>query len=550
MRFRQTGVAAIAAWALAAGAHAAPSPAEACNTLNGAAVSAREIGLPTKGAKVVSTELIGPGFDGAALHPEYCRVLGTIDPIDATAPSIRFELDLPSAWNGKSLMMGGGGFDGAIPPVSGAYLYQPPAAVVTPLLRGYATFGSDSGHQARPELAPIPAVDGAFAANDEALRNWAGDALKKTSDAAQHLIRLRYGQSPWRRYFVGGSNGGRQALRLLERWPADVDGAVAAYPFRNAVENALAYGAFSEALAAPGGYLDPARQALVQQSVVAACDADDGLADGLISNLGACRFDVATLACPEGVDRADCLTPPQLEALRRYEAPLAYRVGARTITYPGVAISGGADLRGAQQLNVRPPSSPPQLGMPTFSWFWDGFARYAIARDETANALQIAAQIASGRRYGPRVAELAELINVDATDLSAFRARSGKLIIYHGAADALVSFRGTVEYWRELEARMGRENVRTFARFYVAPGFGHGDGGANAFDPQWDPLSLLELWSERGVAPSTPTAIDKAPGSTDRSRPLCEYPTWPRFEGGNPNAAASFRCVDTSSTAP
>jgi hypothetical protein len=527
-----------------AGAWAA-SPAEmACAQLRGTTVAAADIGLPTRGAEVTSATFTPAGMGGAIAHPEFCRVTGAIAPVDPSAPSIRFELNLPSGWNGKSLMIGGGGFDGTIPALTSGVLSQPPAAVVTPLLRGYATFGSDSGHQARPGATPVTAVDGAFATNDEALRNWAGDALKKTSDVAQQLIQRRYGQPSAKRYFMGGSNGGRQALRLLERWPQDVDGAVAAYPFRTAASNAFAYGTIAQAQARPGAYLDPARQALLFHAAIAACDADDGVADGLVSNLAVCRFDPAAIACPKGVDRPDCLTAPQIVALRRYAAPTTVRAEGRVLTYPGFAVFGGVDLRGAQQLGGLPPSSPPRMEMPTTAWFWDSFVRYALTRNPAADPLRIDPNAPGLAR---RRSELADLMNVDATDLGAFRARGGKLIVYHGTADALVSLQGTVDYWAELEARMGRDAVQSFARFYVVPGYGHGIGGESAFDPQWDPLGVLEAWAERDNPPTALSVVDKSAGGQGRSRPLCEHPTWPRYVGGDVKAASSFTCATPAS---
>jgi hypothetical protein len=175
----------------AAGQPAAPPPPApppvaglACEQLQGLAIPASAIGLPTSGASVTSAKTVAPGGTGAAALPEYCEVAGKIAPVDATAPDIRFALALPTAWNRKVVMLGGGGFNGTVPNVKGN-VPNGPADKLTPLGRGYATFASDSGHQANA----LGSQDGLFGLNDEAVRNFGGDALKKTHDAALAVIK-------------------------------------------------------------------------------------------------------------------------------------------------------------------------------------------------------------------------------------------------------------------------------------------------------------------------------------------------------------------------
>lgn len=525
--------------ALAGGASAA-SPRAICEALQGQAVAAGQISLPTAGARVTSARMIDAHTARGLAAPAHCQVRGAIDPVDSSAPEIRFALDLPIAWNHKALMMGGGGFDGVIPDTSGPMLAEPLDHVVPPLLRGYAVFASDSGHQAVPGAAPIPAVDAAFALNGEALANFGGAALKKTRDVAVNLIERNYSQAPERTYFAGGSNGGREGLLVVQRWPDDFDGVVVAFPFWNAGTTALTFGAVMNGFAAPGAYLPPAGQALLFKAVMAKCDGLDGLADGLISNVEACDFDPSSLKCA-GPASDTCLTDPQIKALRRYDAKISYpyRTNGREVSYPGFPVFAGADLRGDQQMASTPPVHPAAASMPVIAHFWDQFARFAIAQDPGFNPLTLDPEHPG--RHADRINQVVDLLDADSVDLSRFKARGGKLILYHGLADPIVSPRSTVAYWSRLQAAMGPEAVREFARFYVIPGYGHGPAGLGAFNPAWDALSALESWTEEGVSPGPQTIADVGP--QPRSRPLCEYGTWPRYLGkGDPMVASSFLC--------
>jgi feruloyl esterase len=521
----------LAAAALAGPGHQPESPATTCQSLVGVSIPAARIGLPTRGARVTEANDVSPASAGDRPHPDYCRVLAVIAPIDPRAPEIRFELDLPAAWNGKALMIGDGGFDGFIPDTSGPLLdtgYTP-----TPLMRGYAVFGGDSGHQAANPALPSPAVDGAFAMNDEALANYAGDAVKKTRDAAVALTRLRYGRGPALTYIAGGSNGGREALLAARRWPADFDGVIAAFPFWRAGSNALAFGRLSRALAARGAWVGPAQRAMVVRSVSAACDGLDGVRDGVISDIEACRFDPRTLRCPDGVASETCLSDPQIAALATYASPSRFAGGH---SYPGFAALSGAELEDPAQLGARAPAFPATRDMALAFHFWDQFVRYAVVRDPAFNSLTLDPQ--NPGRFAARLNQVVDELDLKPGGLGPFARRGGKLLIYHGLSDLLVSHRSTAIYWRDLQAAMGAHQVARFARFWTIAGYGH---GAGPFRPLWDPLAILEAWRERGVTPENPTAADA--NDPARSRPLCPWPAWPRYAGGEPNLAASFRCV-------
>ncbi|GHD56091.1 feruloyl esterase [Jeongeupia chitinilytica] len=512
---------------------------EACEALKGRQLAASAIALPTRGAVV----------DGAAWLPvpgstvEYCRVQGRIDPVDPDAPPIRFELGLPSNWNGKSLHLGGGGYNGTVVAATGN-VPAPPLNVPVPLARGYATFGSDSGHEAAPPYSDDPAtrsLDGRFLQNDEALHNFAGDALKKTHDVATQLLTTYYGRAPVQRYFAGGSTGGREAFAVVQRWPDDYDGVISAYPAWNAATLDLAFGRIARALAQPGAYLDPAKQTLLYQAQIAACDANDGARDGLISRPDACRFTAKSLRCAKGRDLGDhCLSDAQIAAVSTMATPmrLHYPVASGETGYPGFNVLSGADLRGFLGWGSQAPTSPAQLGQPYLSQFWDHWVRFGVTRDPAFDSRKL-----DPERAGPeagRISVLTALQDVNRTDLGRFAGRGGKLIVLHGAADALVSTRATIDYMERVRAGMGSAATDAFTRFYVIPGYGHVNG---AFKASWDSLAALDRWVVDGVAPGAEVVADANAGTLGRTRPLCRYPAWPRYRSGDVNVAASFECV-------
>lgn len=266
-----------------------------CDQLQGMTVPASAIGLPTSGATVTSVKTVAASGSGAAAVPEYCEVAGKIAPVDAAAPNILFQLALPTRWNQKVVMFGGGGFNGTIPNVKGN-VPNGPVDQPTPLGRGYATFASDSGHQANA----LGSQDGSFGLNDEAVRNFGGDVLKKVHDVALSLVKARYAASPLKAYFAGGSTGGREALTAIQRWPADWDGAIAWYPAWNDASALLAGHRMSRALAQPGAYPNVPKREVLYKAAMEACDALDGATDGLISNQNLCnaRFDPSTATLP------------------------------------------------------------------------------------------------------------------------------------------------------------------------------------------------------------------------------------------------------------
>jgi len=523
-----------------------------CAEVNAMVIPARSIGLPTTGGLVSSTTVVPAAGTGAAAIGAYCKVLGEISPVDPTAPKIKFQVDLPASWNNKAMAFGGGGFDGSIPNVAGNVGFGPTDQKV-PLGRGYATFGSDSGHQA----GPLGSQDCLFALNDEALANFGGDQIKKTHDAAVFIINACYGKKPKKTYFMGGSTGGREALAAIQRWPADWDGAIALYPAWNDMGALLQGQRIMRAMAAPGAYPNQPKRKLLYDAAMEVCDELDGVADGIISNQAECNaiFDPDDLRCPGGEDTGDeCLSDTQIEALNIYNTPANFNfdMASGLQSFPGCNV-WGADLGMTQAdaggyalqayvifltLGTVQPALPATTSMPYLSPFMDQFMKYAVVRDSTGTFDTLSIDPEDPGIYADRISELSKMLDTS-TDISAFVARGGKLLIAHGLQDVLVSFRASEMYWELLEAQFGPRKVRKFARFYEVPGAGH--AFAAAFTPGWDSLTALENWVEKGIAPANQIVTDTAVHA-GRTRPLCEYPTWPKYIGGDPNLASSFTC--------
>ncbi|RCW76191.1 tannase/feruloyl esterase family alpha/beta hydrolase [Pseudorhodoferax soli] len=533
----------------------------ACADLNGMAVAASAIGLRTQGATVTSTAVVPAAGSGATAVGAYCKVLGSIQPVDSNAPKILFQVNLPTSWNGKAMMFGGGGYNGTIATGVGNVPAGPVDRPV-PLGRGYATFGSDSGHQANADGSR----DGRFGANDEALNNFAGDALKKTLDVAKAIIRKHYVEAPRRTYFAGGSTGGREALLAVSNWPQDFDGAIVLYPAWNAAALDLQFGRITRQLAQPGAYPSRAKRQLAYNAALAACDGLDGVSDGLISNMPACNtsFNLASatvngapVRCAGGAELGDsCLSDAQIASFNTFNTPLVlpYALASGETTYPGFN-TWGTDFGNPGSSPLQPTVLTLSLGteqpanpmpavtaatMPPYgSTFWDQWVKYFVTRDAGFNSLTLDPQ-APGP-WQARIVALTGVQDANKTDLSAFRARGGKILMAHGAHDALVSTRATQQYWARVRNAMGAATVDSFMRYYEIPGYGH--AASSVFNAAWDSLTTLENWVERGTVPPAQTVADTA-GVPGRTRPLCDYPAWPRYRGaGDVNLAQNYNCA-------
>lgn len=511
-----------------------------CAALKGVTIAASQIGagsaqpgLATSGATVGDAVLV----DASATLPQYCKVTGAVGAATAGSPAINFEVNLPANWNGKALQYGGGGLNGSL--VSGLAPLPSAAPVdALPLARGYVTLGSDSGHQAAPG-----GPDATFALNDEALTNFAYAQMKKTRDVALALAGRAYQRdtaaSPV--YFFGSSEGGREALTVAQRFPADYAGVVARVPVIQFTGLQLNGNRISKAVRQPGAWMNAAEVARVHAATLAKCDAADNLADGIIGRPLDCTLTAAEQA-------ALGLSAAQAGVLTALHAPISLGfplTGGNTGYFPsqwggelstGSAIPvGGIDV---WWLGTAAPTAAGPSGVG--SSIGDAFVRYFVARNAGADPATF-----DPAAYQARIQQLSAMLDSDNPDLSAFFAKGGKAIVKEHGADYAHSPRATVDYVSRVVARDAVAAANGL-RLYVNPMVDH--SGTGVQPDSVDLLTQLENWVERGQAPADALTVSRHVNNTvTQSRLMCRYPAYPRYNGsGDVNSAGSFGC----STAP
>lgn len=474
--------------------------------------------------------------------PAHCRLIGEVAPATTGAEAIRFQVNLPARWNGRSVQYGGGGFNGVL--INGLALV--PGALydaAAPLARGYATVGTDSGHQNKPNQPPMT-----FALNEEMLVNFAHAAYPKVRNVSVELMKKAYGAGPAKLYFVGSSEGGREGLTMAQRYPEAFDGIFSRVPVIN--WTGLQFSGARNGWAASGNaWMNAAQVKLVHEATLKACDALDGAADRVISNVAACheKFDPAALACAAGAAPDTCLNQDQIKAIRTlrssYTMPFALANGVTT--YPGWGM-GGEDTTAygptggwrAWWVGNAAATVPP-LPANGIAWFYgSGALQYFYAQDPKADPRTITPE-----NTAARVRTVSALMDSTNPDLSAFHARGGKLIVLEHMADYAQSAYAGIKYMESMQARLGAAKAAEFSRIYVAPGVDHVGSGAPALA---DFLGTLSAWVEQGKAPAALELMDQQPRqpfAVLRTRPLCEWPKWPRYKSGPIDAASSFECV-------
>jgi feruloyl esterase len=469
-----------------------------------------------------SGSFIPPGSTNALGNlPPFCRVAGVIAPTPDS--QIAFEVWLPlDDWNGKFAGVGNGGWAGTVS--FGALADQ--------LRRGYATASTNTGHEGSPGTnAARFAFD-----KPEQLIDFAYRAHHETAVQAKALVQTFYGKPAARSYFVGCSSGGYEGLMSAQRFPADYDGIVAAMPANNWTR--LMAGDLDATLAVftdAASHLTPSALGVLYRGALAACDASDGVTDGVVSDPQRCRFDPSALVCRTNQSPDSCLTPAQATAAQRvYKGLQDPTTGAQL--YPGLA-------PGSEPFwPNRDPANPFPIPIAHYKWLvfadpdWD-WKTFSFT-DPADYAAHVKAE-----------AKLAPIMNATDPDLRAFRARGGKLIQYHGWVDQLISPQNSIDYYESVLSFFGGTNqrslaageVQSFYRLFMAPGMAHCGGGAgpNTVDMQ----SALERWVEHGTAPERIIASHSINGIVDRTRPLCPYPQLASYNGaGDTNDAASFVC--------
>ena len=461
-----------------------------------------------------------PGARGNATLkdlPAFCRVAAT------SKPEVRFEVWLPVAgWNGKFQGVGNGANAGTIS-------YD---AMAKALRAGYAVASTDTGH------ATVDGRDAKWAlGRPDLVADFGYRSLHLMTEHGKAIVRSFYNQSATRSYYVGCSTGGRQGLMEAQRFPEDYDGLVAGAPAANWTRF-QAGGHLWAVLALnkdPESYLPASKLPLIEHAVNAACDAADGVADGVLNDPRQCHFDARTLTCKANQDPASCLTPKQATAVNDIWSGPHNSKGE--LIYPPY-------MRGAEAAG--------------------GWATYTTGKgpvsgshwEQASNTLKY--MVFENASWDFRTfdydkdvpfadAKLGKTMNAFDPDLSALRKRGGKLLLYHGWNDPSISPQNTVNYyesalntWRQQE-KAGAQATPDFIRLFMVPGMLHCSGGPGT--DKFDPLEALEQWVEHGKAPEQLAASHVANGAVTRTRPLCAYPKVATYKGsGSTDSAENFAC--------
>ncbi len=484
---------------------------------------------------ITSAEEITSGdFENAALAkpvhgvPPFCRVTGKLTP--STDSDIRFEVWLPaSSWNQRFLGVGNGGFAGSI-----GY-----SSLAGNLRRGFATAGSDAGHQADAE-------DARWAlGHPEKIKDFGWRAVHLTTERSKDIVNAYYGARPNRAYFDSCSDGGREALMEAQRFPEDYDGILAGAP-ANAWTHMLTAGVdvAKVTMADPSAYISATKLPAIQRAALAACDQADGVKDGFINDPAKCHFDPGVLQCKAG-DSPNCLTAPQVVALKKYYA--GGSDGNGHPLFPGFAMGDEAGAWGTWIIGKGPGGGS---GMN----YQRNYFRYMVMNDPKLNVL--AADVSTLLQQATKMT--AQDLDATNADLGAFKARGGKLILYHGWNDPAISPWNSIAYYGSVQKAMSPAVASSFVRLYMAPGMEHCAGGPGpaAFGqlgipttggPKFGVFDALVDWVEKDVPAGQVVATKYATGEGAprvlMTRPLCPYPAIARYKGtGDTNAASSFAC--------
>lgn len=471
---------------------------------------------------VISARVIA----AAANAPEHCRVSLMV------APEINIEVNLPAAWNGRLYMFGNGGWAGESFEAANRVANR-----ATGLRAGFVTAATDTGHSAANEPGA------SFAVNRQKLLDFAFRSLHMTAETAKLIARTYYGLSPTKSYYDGCSQGGRQGLILAQRFPNDFDGIIAGAPALNNTGTMLSRAYWMQGLAA--NPFPAAKLGLLAAKVYEQCDAADGLKDGVIDDPRRCDFNAARdlPKCAEGPDTAECFTAAQIQAVERIHGDV---MSAGKRLFPGFPV--GAEVAGpngqsgwiGQQIDG--PNGPG-----AWASFGQNFLRYLLpagrapdGKGGSADTSQLFAKFDIDKDPA-KIEDLHLMLDATDTDLSAFRRRGGKLIMYFGWADPQLNPLMGVEYYEQVAEKMGA-STNDFYRLFMVPGMFHCGGGVGT--STFDTATQLVKWVESGAAPERIEASRVVQGKVVRTRPLCVYPQVARYKGsGSVEESANFSCV-------
>ena len=452
-------------------------------------------------AKIVDAGNFTPAGSAAALHdlPSFCRVAAVLKPTPDS--DIHIEVWLPTVkWNGKFIAIGSGGWGGSL-----SY-----AEMADALRRGYATSATDDGH-----IGPSASF---VVGHPEKLIDFAYRAEHEMTVEAKTLIHAFYGRDPHYSYWNGCSGGGREGLLQASRYPNEFDGIIAGDPAnirRNSWALELAVRTFKD----PEAYIPPSKYPMVHGAVLEACDAQDGLKDGLIEDPESCHVDFKSLQC-KAADGPDCLTARQVESAQAITSPVATSTGQ--VLFPRV--EPGAELRWSRLAGGPQPAD----------LFLDEF-RYVVYQDPNWDwrTFNLDRESAKAHAIDKNIDELNP-------NLTAFAKHGGKLLLYHGWADQQVAPGASVEFYKAVSDASGLPD-QNWVRLFMAPGMAHCSGGEGP--DTFDKIKVMEEWVESDKTPKQIIAAHKTAGKVDRTRPLCPYPQVAHYKGaGSIDEAANFTC--------
>ncbi len=451
----------------------------------------------------------------------HCKVAGVI------GTETHFELLLPETWNGKFVMGGGGGFVGSV---------QNTALIFGALQSGYATVGTDTGHQGGT-------IDASWALNNlERIVNFGHQAVHRTAVTAKALIANYYGNASDRNYFVGCSRGGGQALMEAQRYPEDFDGIVAgapAYSWSGVASQAIQIqqAMFPDPTDLQQALISPNEAQLLESSILGRCDSLDGIEDGILNNPRQCRFSLDELPACDGEDSDACFTTAEKQAIATiYDGPVDPGGDSLFYGFPfgGESDSGGwaGWLTGGTGGSRR---SDGQAVIPNAHFgFGNGIMKYLVFHEPDWDYSTY-----SFANFEQETAVMAATLNATDPDLSAFRDHGGKLLIYQGWSDSAISGDATIGYYEQVLAQdaAAAEDVRLF----MMPGVLHCAGGKGPSVANF--LTEIDRWVESGAAPEQITA-SFPPNQREGARPLCAYPAVAEYDGsGDAFDPNNFRCV-------
>jgi feruloyl esterase len=473
------------------------SPAATCTDLE--QLSSETVAITAAEDRRAATleQNVGPALQ---LAP-HCRIAAVLTPRDDSR--IEMEVWMPDVWNGKFLALGNGGWAGSI-----SF-----SAMATGLAAGYAVASNDTGHTGG---------SAAFAVGHrEKVVDFAWRAMHEMTVIAKAVIETFYERAPDLSYYQGCSTGGRQGMMEAQLFPADFDAIIAGAPVNNQLAlNATQLDSMVRFLKNPELMLSRDKVELVQNAVLAACEANDRVEDGFLNNPLACGFDPKSLQCKSRRDTVGCLTRDQVSSVERVYAGVMSESGR--LLYPGHAKGFELGWR------IPGPGAEPTA-------LQTDATRYLVYEDENWDWREFDLE-----RDLLLALDKAGYIEALDTDLSEFKARGGKILFYHGWHDPGPSPLNTIGYYNDVLATMG-PNQDDWMRLFLVPGMGHCGGGIGP--DQADYLGAVEDWVEDGVAPARITASRVRQGEVDMTRPLCPYPQVATWDGtGDPNDTASFSC--------